>query len=440
MIKKITITKLFGRFDYHLEFRSEGIMIITGPNGYGKSTILRMLDSFCNNDIKGLLQYSFKSFVITCTKNQIKIYKYAKTFKINESSFEYPHENWEDEDYSFYMRRLKTRYHDYIHSFLNNIKHSIYDNYGWDKDDIFFVNLLLEYGVDSSAKQSKKILTDLETVYREINEIREEIGKVRFIKEQRLIEIIKPTEERTDKKEEKYINVINSNSDSLKSIIADIMKKHSSLSSELDSTYIKRLFDSKRVNSDTSKVLSELSSLLEKQEKLTKYGLAEIKNVSYIISKLDIDKLNNYSTELSIYLQDANAKYKVFEPLINKLELYEKIVNKKLEFKRMVLSSSNGIEVISEEGNKLSLTDLSSGEQEILVLFYKLIFESDVNLLLIDEPEISLHIAWQKEIMKDMKNVLELNKNFQLIIATHSPQIISHNWDLQVDLGRQYNG
>ena len=120
--------------------------------------------------------------------------------------------------------------------------------------------------------------------------------------------------------------------------------------------------------------------------------------------------------------------------------LYERIVNQKLTFKKMKLSSSNGIEVVSDEGRNLSLSDLSSGEQEILVLFYKLIFESDVNLLLIDEPEISLHIGWQKEIMENLKSVVNLNKNIQVIIATHSPQIISHNWDLQIDLGGLYNG
>ena len=193
------------------------------------------------------------------------------------------------------------------------------------------------------------------------------------------------------------------------------------------------------VNSNLDQVRSELEELQRKQEKLQKYGLAEIKNVSYIFT-LDKDKLDRFSAELSIYLEDANAKYNVFESIINKLDLYERIVNQKLTFKKMKLSSSNGIEVVSDEGRNLSLSDLSSGEQEILVLFYKLIFESDVNLLLIDEPEFSLHIGWQKEIMENLKSVVNLNKNIQVIIATHSPQIISHNWDLQIDLGGLYNG
>lgn len=218
------------------------------------------------------------------------------------------------------------------------------------------------------------------------------------------------------------------------------MKNHSSLSSELDSTYIKRLLEtniSSAANIET--IMEGLNGLREKQKKLKEYALAEIKNVSDIVAR-DKVKLEKYLVELSIYLEDANAKYKVFESIIDKLDLYQQIVNHKLRFKSMKLSRTEGIQVISDEDVLLSLSDLSSGEQEILVLFYKLIFESDVSLLMIDEPEISLHIAWQKEIMDDLRNIVKFNKNIQVIIATHSPQIISNNWDLQIDLGEQYNG
>ena len=141
-----------------------------------------------------------------------------------------------------------------------------------------------------------------------------------------------------------------------------------------------------------------------------------------------------------MYFCDAIEKYKVFESLISKLDLYERIVNSKLSFKKMILSREDGISVVTDEKQNLELTSLSSGEQEILVLYYKLIFESDVNLLLIDEPEISLHVAWQKEILDDFKQIVALNKSVQVIISTHSPQIISGNWNVQIDLGEQYNG
>lgn len=446
MIKSIKITKLFGRFNYKLDFSSEGIMIITGPNGYGKSTILKMINYFCNDNLQRVLDYTFKKFTIVCENSQITISKYDKMFKIDDLSFPYPDEKWDRRrGMPPYMKRVS--YDEYIDirtneriKFRNGInRFDASEDFALDK---FFYSILESIEFNSSDATFKDMNNNLKDAINKINDIKCEIGKVRFIQEQRLIEKREiPENQRSyNQPKEEYVTVISENSEKLKTALSEIMKRHSSLSSELDSTYIKRLFDADlTANSNLDQVRSELEELQSKQEKLQKYGLADIKNVSYIFT-LDKDKLDRFSAELSIYLEDANAKYRVFESTINKLELYERIVNKKLTFKKMKLSSSNGIEVVSDEGKDLLLCDLSSGEQEILVLFYKLIFESDVNLLLIDEPEISLHIGWQKEIMENLKSVVNLNKNIQVIIATHSPQIISHNWDLQIDLGGLYNG
>ena len=56
---------------------------------------------------------------------------------------------------------------------------------------------------------------------------------------------------------------------------------------------------------------------------------------------------------------------------------------------------------------------------------------------LIDEPEISLHITWQKQFLGDL---LEVSKLIALhaIVATHSPQIVSSHLDIQIDLGELY--
>ena len=81
---------------------------------------------------------------------------------------------------------------------------------------------------------------------------------------------------------------------------------------------------------------------------------------------------------------------------------------------------------------------MSSGEQQEIVLFYELIFETpNKSLLLIDEPEISLHIVWQKIFMEDLQKVVKM-KNLNVVVATHSPQIINNYWDNQIDLGELY--
>jgi len=70
-------------------------------------------------------------------------------------------------------------------------------------------------------------------------------------------------------------------------------------------------------------------------------------------------------------------------------------------------------------------------------MLFKLIFETPPSsLVLIDEPEISLHVLWQLEFMPDLFEIQEANR-FQAIIATHSPQIFQGVEHLIVDLADQ---
>ena len=438
MLKSLEITKLFGRFDYNLSFPQGGIMIITGPNGYGKSTILRILNNLCNDSFEKVLSYSFETLTIVCENDngelRLKITKDENEFKINDYAFPYPKNNL--------SRRLD------FSSFMGQITiDDLSEHWNFFREDTVeqrFVSSILDTLLEkrSSSHKFQSERKKLNTAMGLIKDIQKSIGNVHFIQEQRLIEkrMIPEEEQRSSRSRVKYVTVINENSEKLKAELAEIMKKHSSLSSNLDSTYIKRLFETDQNKQLPADILDRLKEIQRKQEKLQKYGLAKIQN-ALNMDKLAEDKLQRFGTELSIYLGDANEKYEVFESIINKLDIYERIVNEKLTFKKMKLSSTNGIVVETDDGkNTLSLNDLSSGEQEILVLFYKLIFESDVNLLLIDEPEISLHIAWQEELMENLKSVVNIKENIRVIIATHSPEIISNNWPIQIDLGGLYNG
>lgn len=55
--------------------------------------------------------------------------------------------------------------------------------------------------------------------------------------------------------------------------------------------------------------------------------------------------------------------------------------------------------------------------------------------MLIDEPELSLHVGWQVEFLKDLQEIIEL-ADLDILMATHSPDIIQDRWDLTVELKR----
>ena len=76
--------------------------------------------------------------------------------------------------------------------------------------------------------------------------------------------------------------------------------------------------------------------------------------------------------------------------------------------------------------DKLTPYQLSSGEKQMLVILLTvLVQDNKPSILFMDEPEISLHLDWQRKLIQYIK---ELNPNVQIILATHSPGIILEGW------------
>lgn len=79
-----------------------------------------------------------------------------------------------------------------------------------------------------------------------------------------------------------------------------------------------------------------------------------------------------------------------------------------------------------QNGEVLTPYQLSSGEKQMLVIMLTALVENGEHYaLLMDEPEISLHIEWQKGLLKLIR---ELNPNVQIILSTHSPALIMDGW------------
>ena len=109
--------------------------------------------------------------------------------------------------------------------------------------------------------------------------------------------------------------------------------------------------------------------------------------------------------------------------------------------KEMVLNRRNGLRFKSTGGmgEYISLSSLSSGEKHILIQTLELIFFAEEGMLaMVDEPELSFHPAWLNQYLGILKQIQQLksseNRPFQMIIATHSPELIGRHWDWSIDL------
>jgi len=110
------------------------------------------------------------------------------------------------------------------------------------------------------------------------------------------------------------------------------------------------------------------------------------------------------------------------------------ILNSFLSDKEIQIDDKSNIVLMLDSGMTLPLNDLSAGEKQILILFYRILFQTAPgSLVMIDEPEISLHVAWQQRMGTALRDVARL-RDLQILISTHSPQIIHHDWDLTNEL------
>lgn len=119
------------------------------------------------------------------------------------------------------------------------------------------------------------------------------------------------------------------------------------------------------------------------------------------------------------------------------IDLFVDILNERLLFKSLEFDESDDIHLVSDSGSEVPFEALSSGEQHLFVLYFQLLFEIEPDtLVMIDEPELSMNVVWQRNFLKDLQRIIELRK-FDVLIATHSPQIIHDKWDWMVPLGEK---
>lgn len=409
----IKFEKLFDRFNYNIELNPEGLTILTGPNGYGKSTILKCIEAIGKefSGINFFINLDFKKIEINFKSGEnIHIEKEDGYLKINNVNIDCGvlQHNYEER-----LERLEHR------RFLSKIDEEIWFDHR--RNTKISLNEFIRSSILGGVLKEEEKILDL------LQKMKQWIGNIYFIKEQRLIR--EGSRNRFD--EHEAINVIEKLPHQFKELMQTVQQNYSEIANQLDSTYPNRLFktDSGITESDYETKMQEMAL---KFEKLIKYDLSAMQEpINQPFEK-------EHAKALKVYIEDFEEKYHAYEDFIKKLDLYTDIINQRLSFKKMKISKELGIEIVDENGKNIELTQLSSGEKQEIVLFYDLIFRANKDdLLLIDEPEISLHIIWQKKFMDDLLKIIDY-KGFNVVVATHSPQIISNHWDRQVDLGELY--
>lgn len=441
-IIEVSVTDLFGIFNHTIPLNlDDRITIIHGPNGFGKTILLKMLSGLFNGRYSVLRDVPFQDFRV---------------------KFEDGSTVWVDKKPGSEQKTLFDELDDGI------IEHngSVYISVNFSEANStevlsFFIDPTLpgkfplsmlekmlpveRIGADEwFLHPDGEIISSKEAIDRFAHllparfvperpdwweNIRSSV-EIHLIETQRLLNI---RESRASRKRPKMIPAVEVYSDELAETIQDKLVESATLSQSLDRTFPTRLVEQMGKSNLTENQLEEkLKGLETKRSKLKDVGLLDKEDDIAFLPTKEIG--GDTKDVLSVYVQDVEQKLSFFDEIAAKIDLFREIINRRFLYNRMSISKQLGFIFTTFDGKPLPNDALSSGEQHELVLLYQLLFKVKPNsLILIDEPELSLHVAWQKQFLQDLQEIIKL-ASFDILIATHSPQIIHDRWDLTVEL------
>lgn len=427
-ITKVSVKKLFGIFDHEIPLNQDSrITIIHGPNGVGKTVMLRMVHGLFHYDYEFIGQTPFELFRID--------FENGAFITVETSIFEED----TDED-STLLIKFEDGKGEAYHPFRPLVprREILIESIAGLRSDLELIDVPFEKEKTYWVAVDKGEVFTKERILREYPSLQSEVyGEkpswfARIQKESRST-LISTKRLKLDSMEAEVYEALNT------------MKrdpKYKSFPSPPDavSEFISNpLLELKDTNLEEYRI--QLSELEVMRTELAE-EIAEIKealNAGTMITKHRISSLLRAHLHSLLLKQEELRQDKlglvdfVIDDVLD-AALFLDIINERFLFKTASLGGGEEFKITVSNGNEVPLSALSSGEQHLLVLYYQLLFEIQPNtLVMIDEPELSLHVTWQHEFLNDLKRVIELC-NFDVLIATHSPQIVHDKYDWMVDL------
>ena len=425
-IQSFEITNLWGYQDIDLIF-SKDVNVLIGPNGSGKTTVLNLLHSILFADLRGVLDIKFEHAEI-----KLKSFdgKSTRTVKVDVSG-----------------RRLNI-----------SVRQKKFE---------FNINAILGRRISRYVSSDRggtvlpptqRVITRGRTVPRELYDELTTLVPIVWLPVSRRLPV-------TEDEEDRYTraNPLESVDLRLEELLRDLFHYYSDLNALLSRRYkefehqvLSMILYSKDL--DRLDLTPSLPTKAEKTQLLGAFEAAGLLNkqmrgridehftaaeeVVQRINSEDPDDLKPGDSLVVPLIRRTQAmveyagkleedREKIFAPL----RLYEKTVNSFLNDKSIQVDESGRLKITLSHSADLDLRLLSSGEKQILILLTEALLMVDKPVVYIaDESELSLHISWQE---KFLESLTRFGGQMQVIVATHSPDIVGKFQDKIIDLGRK---
>ncbi|WP_369349365.1 AAA family ATPase [Stenotrophomonas sp. JAG2] len=189
---------------------------------------------------------------------------------------------------------------------------------------------------------------------------------------------------------------------------------------------------------DLQELLNKLVTIDSKSAEHARYELATHLPTSDFRNALGDGSKSALAAELlQPYIQSVESRLEAVEPTYQLIDRFVTIVNGLLSDKTITFKLSQGFSIQNRLGVPLSPAQLSSGEQQLLLLFCYVLTARDVpTVFMIDEPEISLNIKWQRQLVQSLLDITD-GANIQFILASHSMELLAQHRNRVIKLENQ---
>ena len=431
-LTRIEVDSLFGIYDHRIDLALEDrVTLLHGPNGVGKTTVLKMVDALLTGRVRYFRRVPFARLLlgfhdgteIELTKDRSRgsaDYDVAnvqlKGTEVNETT-----------SIALTPSRAEAIAVDY--DFLQRVGED-----AWM--DIRDGEWLTDWEVVQRYDRSRSRLYPDRAVNSDDREepwLREffEAANSHFIEAQRLVRSHHPRGLR--RPPDVVVSRVVECGRELKRKVDDTMAEYGRQAQTLDQTFPQRLMRRSAASDSLSveDIRARMADLDRRTEELKKIGILEVTGIHPFQAGDEID--SSQAGVMTLYVNDTGKKLKVLEDLASRARLLLESLNGKFRHKQIRVDRDEGL-AVDGESEPLPLDSLSSGEQHELILHYDLLFRVQPNtVVLLDEPELSLHIEWQSKFLSDLMAIVKLS-GFDALVATHSSHIVGDRDELMVEL------
>ena len=426
-IESFKIEKLWGYRDIARTFHKD-VNILIGPNGSGKTTILNLLHSILSGDLRSVVNFNFqqakiglKSFKSNSVRTiKVDIEDESLKIKVGQREYSAPIDAFSD------RRPIRSSVR-YLYERDNVIRNMLLEEIDGESTPIvplvwLPVSRRLPVTEDEEERYMRK--KPLESVDLRLEDLLEGLSRYHSILNAQL-------SERYREFERQVLSVIL------------FSKEHDQLKSIRNS-----VFHSPPTEAEKNQLLNafEAAGFLDEsmQSRIDDHFAAfdaakKVFPLIYAGKDIPLEFEDTFVIPL-IGRTKAMVKYageleEDKERIFASLQLYEKTVNSFFYDKSIKVDRNGVLNIKSPSPSELNWRLLSSGEKQILILLTQALLKFDEPVVYIaDEPELSLHVTWQEKLLESL---VTLGGQKQIIVATHSPDIVGEFHDKVIDLRRE---